>query len=146
MALCSRSSKVVIELTFRLVGFYNRLKVFGRKHLDPLEYARKIVDVASDKQAANIVLLDIRKLGVFADAFVIMTADSRRQMTALVEDLLEAVAHVGARARHREGTVESGWVLLDFGDVVVHLFAPDERSYYQLEELWSQGQQIVRIQ
>ena len=125
------------------MGFYNRLKVFGRKHLDPLEYARKIVDVASDKQASNILLLDIRKFGVFADAFVIMTAESRRQMTALVEEL---VAHVGASARHREGTVESGWVLLDFGDVVVHLFAPDERSYYQLEELWSQGQQIVRIQ
>lgn len=141
--MCSRSYKVVIELTFRLVGFYNRLKVFGRKHLDPLEYARKIVDVASDKQASNILLLDIRKFGVFADAFVIMTAESRRQMTALVEEL---VAHVGASARHREGTVESGWVLLDFGDVVVHLFAPDERSYYQLEELWSQGQQIVRIQ
>ena len=141
--MCSRAYKVVIELTFRLVGFYNRLKVFGRKHLDPLEYARKIVDVASDKQASNILLLDIRKFGVFADAFVIMTAESRRQMTALVEEL---VAHVGASARHREGTVESGWVLLDFGDVVVHLFAPDERSYYQLEELWSQGQQIVRIQ
>ena len=137
---------MAVELTFPLVPSYNRLKVFGRKHLDPLEYARKIVDVASDKQATDILLLDIRKLGVFADAFVIMTAESRRQMAALVEDMLEVVAHVGASARRREGTVESGWVLLDFGDVVVHLFAPDERNYYQLEELWSNGQQIVRIQ
>lgn len=114
--------------------------------LEPIDCARKLVDVASDKQAADILLLDIRHLGVFTDFFVIMTADNRRLMNALQQDMVDVLKQAGTRLHHLEGTAESGWMLLDFGDVIVHLFAPEERAYYRLEEVWSKGQQMVRIQ
>lgn len=126
---------------------YNQTSMETRSiGLEPIECGRKLVDVASDKQATDILLLDIRNLNVFADFFVIMTADNRRLMNALQQDMVEVLEQAGARLHHREGTVESGWMLLDFGDVIVHLFAPEERAYYRLEELWSKGQQLVRIQ
>jgi ribosome-associated protein len=114
--------------------------------LEPIECARTLVDVASDKQATDILLLDIRHLGVFTDFFVIMTADNRRLMNALQQDMVDVLKQSGTRLHHLEGTAESGWMLLDFGDVIVHLFAPEERAYYRLEEVWSKGQQMVRIQ
>ena len=105
-----------------------------------------MVDVADDKQAADIVLLDIREVSSFTDYFVIMSAGSRRQMDALSQDMQSELKQAGASLHHREGGLESGWLLLDFGDVIVHVFAPEERDHYQLEELWSRGKQLVRIQ
>jgi len=116
------------------------------QRLETIDYARKAVDVASEKQATDILLLDIRKVTTFADFFVILSAESRRQMDALSEDMEGEMKRSGASLHHREGTPDSGWLLLDFGDVIVHLFAPEEREFYQLEELWSKGQQVVRIQ
>lgn len=104
------------------------------------------MDVASDKQASDIVLLDIRGLTTFADYFVIMTVDNRRLMNALQEDLAQSLKKEGATLHHLEGTIDSGWLLLDFGDVIVHLFAPEERDFYRLDELWAKAQQVVRIQ
>ena len=102
--------------------------------------------MASEKQATDILLLDIREVSSFADFFVIMTAESRRQMESLSQDTQFALKQSGAPFHHREGSLDSGWLLLDFGDVIVHLFAPEERNFYQLEERWARGQQIVRIQ
>ena len=116
------------------------------QHLETIEQARKAVDVASEKQATDILLLDLRKVSTFADFFVIMTAESRRQMDALSQDMEGELKRLGARLHHREGTPDSGWLLLAFGDVIVHLFAPEEREFYQLEERWSKGQQVVRVQ
>ncbi|MDO8751118.1 MAG: ribosome silencing factor [Dehalococcoidia bacterium] len=117
-----------------------------KQHLETIDYARKAVDVASDKQATDILLLDISKVSTFTDFFVIMTAESRRQMDALSEDMEGELKRSGASLHHREGSTESGWLLLDFGDLIVHLFAPEEREFYQLEELWAKGQQVVRVQ
>ena len=114
--------------------------------LELIDYARKAVEVASEKQATDILLLDIRKVSTFADFFVIMTAESRRQMDVLSQDMEAALEGAGALLHHREGSPTSGWLLLDFGDLIIHLFAPEEREFYQLEELWSKGQQLVRIQ
>jgi len=97
-------------------------------------------------QATDILLVDISQVSDFADFFIILTAGNRRQMEAVSENVQVAMKGVGASLHHREGTTSSGWVLLDFGDVIVHLFAPEEREVYQLEELWSHGQQVVRIQ
>ena len=105
-----------------------------------------MVDVADDKQAADIVLLDIREVSSFTDYFVIMSAGSRRQMDALSQDMQSELKQAGASLHHREGGLESGWLLLDFGDVIVHVFAPEVRDHYQLEELWARGKQLVRIQ
>ncbi len=104
------------------------------------------MDVASEKQASDILLLDVRKVVSFADYFVIMSAESRRQMDALAEELAGEMKRAGASLHHKEGTTGSGWVLLDFGDVILHLFATETREFYQLEELWAKARTVVRIQ
>ena len=113
--------------------------------LTPTEAARLAVDVAADKLASDIVMLDLRALTVFADYFVVMTADSVRQIEALVEDLSNAMREAGVARHHREGTAASGWVLLDFADVVIHIFGPEEREFFGLERLWNRAPQVVRI-
>jgi ribosome-associated protein len=112
----------------------------------PAEYARLAVDVASDRQASDIVMLDIRDVSDFADYFVILTAESPRQVDALVQEIEKALKEQGATLSHREGGVSGGWVLLDFGDVIVHLFRPEDRLFYHLEGLWSDAVETVRIQ
>ncbi len=108
--------------------------------------ARTAVDAASDKQGSNIVLLDVRGVSAFADYMVVLTAGSVRQLNALSEDLIEAVEKAGPALHHREGSAESGWVLLDFGDVVVHVFSEEQRDFYRLEQVWRAGRELVRIQ
>jgi len=92
------------------------------------------------------LLLDIREVASFADYFVIASAPSVRQTSAILEAVDEALSAEKIRPMGREGQPESGWVLLDYGDVIMHLFAPDERSYYDLEGLWSTAVPVVRIQ
>ena len=111
-----------------------------------LEAARAAVEVASDYQAADIVLLDVRGVTSFADYLVIMSADNPRQLQTLSEELDYALDHNGWPLHHREGTIASGWVLLDFTEVVVHIFSEEQRAFYRLEQLWSAGRQVVRIQ
>lgn len=111
----------------------------------PADAARLAVDVAADKLASDIVMLDLRALTVFADYFVVMTADSVRQIEALEEDLSSAMQEAGVARHHREGTPASGWVLLDFADVVIHIFGPEEREFFGLERLWGRAPQVVRI-
>ena len=113
--------------------------------LESLEVAQFIVDVASDKLAEDIVLLDLRGLAPFADYFVIMSAESARQIEALEEDLTQALKETGVPRHRREGTHASGWVLLDFSDVIVHVFSPEEREFYDLERLWGRAPQVVRV-
>ena len=109
------------------------------------EVAQLVVEVASEKLAADIVMLDLRQVAAFADYFVIMSAESSRQIEALEEDITEALKKEQVRRFHREGTPASGWVLLDFSDVVIHIFGPEEREFYNLERLWSRAPQVVRI-
>jgi ribosome-associated protein len=101
---------------------------------------------ATDKQATDIVLLDVREICTFADYFVISSGDSGRQINAVSEEIEKALKEEGVRPIHREGTANSGWVLLDYGDVIVHTFAPFEREFYNLEEMWSTARTVVRIQ
>jgi len=104
-----------------------------------------VVEVASDKQAENIVMLDVRQVATFADYFVIMSAGSSPQIEALEEDITQALKEVQVRRFHREGTPASGWSLLDFSDVVVHIFGLEQREFYGLERLWSRAPQVVRV-
>lgn len=114
--------------------------------LESQELARKIVDLASEKQAADLVLLDIREVSVIADYFVICSGSSDRQIKAISDDITEALAREdGTRPLHKEGKPASGWVLLDFGDVVVHIFSPAEREFYRLDKLWSEAVPVLRI-
>jgi ribosome-associated protein len=113
---------------------------------DPSALAQATVDILSDRQATDIILLDIRHVSTIADYFVIATGSSVRQLNALAEALDDGLRAVGARPRRVEGTAESGWLLIDYGDVVVHLFAPEERRFYDLEGLWSRSVPVVRFQ
>jgi ribosome-associated protein len=104
-----------------------------------------VVELLSDKQAINIILLDIGQVASFADYFVIASATNPRQMQTLVDTLDKDLGKHASSSR-REGDPNSGWVLLDLGDVVVHLFDPETRAYYNLEGLWSRGVSVVRFQ
>lgn len=114
--------------------------------LESIDLARKVVEIADAKQASNIALLDMHEICSFADYFILCSADSDKQIGAIHEDIERALKPSGVVPQHCEGTAESGWVLLDFGDVVVHIFAPSQRDYYNLDELWSQASTVLRIQ
>lgn len=105
-----------------------------------------MVEVASDKQASDIILLDVREICSFASYFVICSGESERQIKAIYDEVEHALKKDGVSPHHREGTLDSGWLLFDFGDVIVHIFAPFEREYYRLAELWSRAIPVVRIQ
>lgn len=114
--------------------------------LEALEIAHRAVEAASDKQAVDIVLLDIRNVCSFADYFVICSGESDRHLSTIYDEVEHALKQAGVRPHHREGNLDSGWLVIDYGDVVVHIFSPLEREYYQLEELWSQATPVIRIQ
>lgn len=91
-------------------------------------------------------MLDTRQITSIADYFVVMTAQSARQVEALEAALTSALKEAGVNRFHREGVQGSGWVLLDFSNVIVHIFGPEEREFYALERLWYQAPQVVRVQ
>ena len=105
-----------------------------------------IVDAISERFGANIVVLDMDKVSLLADYFVLCDADSTPQFKAILEEIDKRTKAAGVRSLHVEGDPASGWVLLDFGSVVVHIFDPELRQYYDLESLWSQARLVVRIQ
>ncbi len=111
----------------------------------PLEVARRIVEVAEDKKAADIVLLDLAGLTTIADYFVICSGGSERQLAAIADGILEALRAEKVRPIGREGEPASHWVLVDFGSVIVHIFTPPERDFYQLEKHWSEARTILRV-
>jgi ribosome-associated protein len=113
--------------------------------LDSEALAHRAVDVLSDRQALDIALLDIARTSSFTDFFVIATAQSSLHFNALADHLERELAKEGHDLRHKEGSSESGWLLLDFGDLLVHVFSPEKRDYYRLEELWGRTTPIVRF-
>jgi ribosome-associated protein len=92
------------------------------------------------------VLLDVKGACNFADYFVICSGDSTRQLQAIYDEITHLLKREGILLHRHEGTIDSGWLVLDFGDVMVHIFAPLERDYYRLDELWAQAIPILRIQ
>jgi ribosome-associated protein len=114
---------------------------------EALSLARRIVDLAADKLASDIVLLDIRGVSLIADYFVICTAGSERQTSAILRNLSEKLLdEFHRKPMHTEGKGDSGWVLLDYGDVIVHIFSPQQRTFYNLEQLWAAATPVVRLQ
>jgi ribosome-associated protein len=110
------------------------------------ELARLATKAAADKQAADIVVLDAKGLCSFTDYFVICSGDSERQIASIWREIDETLKSNGAVAHHSEGTADSGWILADFGSVIIHIFGAAEREYYQLDKLWDKGIPVVRIQ
>ncbi|MFC1930158.1 ribosome silencing factor [Chloroflexota bacterium] len=104
------------------------------------------MEAAGEKQASDIVLLDARGVCSFADYFVICTGEAKRQVRAIYEEIEQSLKKEGIPSHHREGTIDSGWLLLDYGDVIVHIFDAIEREHYQLDMLWSKANTVLRIQ
>lgn len=102
--------------------------------------------MAADKQAFDIVLLDVRNTASFTDYFVICTAESPPQFSAIANGAEQQLRTMGVKPHHREGSNDSGWVLIDFGDVILHIFTPGQRRYYDLESAWPAASQVVRVQ
>jgi len=114
--------------------------------LDSQELARRIVDLASDKQAADVVMLDLRDVSLIADYFVLCTGTSERQIKAIVDDVVETLAREDRlKPLRMEGLPDSGWVLLDYGVVVFHVFSSEMRDFYRLEKIWSRAVPVLRI-
>jgi ribosome-associated protein len=97
---------------------------------------------AAEKQAEDIVILDVGSIIVITDFFVICSAGSQRQIRTVIDAVEEAVRDLGAKPVRREGEAEAGWWLLDYVDVVVHVFGGEERAYYDLERLWSDASKV----
>jgi len=107
--------------------------------------ARSIVDLVVDKLGEDVLLLDIRPVSTMTDFFVMCNGTTERQVEAIHEHILSEVKKTGARPSHREGTGASGWMLLDYGSVIVHIFLPVTRQYYSLERLWENAKTVLRI-
>ncbi len=106
-----------------------------------------LVDTIIDKKGSDITLLDLREQAVFADYFLICNGENDRQLRAMANSVAQdAKQKARALARSIEGSPESGWVLVDFGDLLVHLFSPDMRHYYDLEGLWGNAHVVMRMQ
>ncbi len=114
--------------------------------IEAVHMARQAVEVAEDKQAQDIVMLDLRNITTIADYFVICTAENERQLRTVVNSIDEALVKNGAHNPRIEGSFETGWVLLDFSDVVIHVFAPEQRDFYRLERLWKDAPPVVVVQ
>jgi ribosome-associated protein len=104
-----------------------------------------IVDAAAEKKAANILLLEVRDLTTLADYFVICEGTSARQINAIQDGIQQTLKAEGYGQHHREGSAESGWILLDYEDILVHIFSPDKRDYYQLESLWQEAPTLMKM-
>jgi ribosome-associated protein len=108
--------------------------------------ARTIVNLASDKKGENIVLMDMRQTSPVTDFFVIISGGSDRQLKAIIEHIEQELKDsYSVRPWHVDGEADGGWVLMDYGDVVVHAFLPETRAYYDLEGLWREAPVMVSI-
>lgn len=115
----------------------------SERRADSREIAVAAARAAADKQALDVTILDVSGLIVITDSFVICSGTTERQVKTIVEEVEKAVRSLGEKPVRREGEGNATWVLLDYVDVVVHVFAQAEREYYDLERLWSDAPRIA---
>lgn len=108
--------------------------------------ALRLAEVISDTPAANTLVLDIQAISPVADFFVICSGENERQLRAIGRTVVEQMAESGVRPERSEGTADAGWILLDYGAVIVHVMDVEQRAFYRLEELWSEAQTLLAIQ
>jgi ribosome-associated protein len=99
-----------------------------------------------NKKGEDIILIDLQDIAIFADYFVICSGSTDRMIQALVDSSIDQVKkefRINARV---EGQAEDGWMLVDYGDIILHIFSPQRRDYYRLEELWSEGKVLLHVQ
>lgn len=104
------------------------------------ETANRIIELAQDKKGRQIVLMDLSKLSDFTDYFVIISGDSNIQIKAITDHIEEGMRKKGIRCYQKEGYQSLKWVLLDYVDVVVHIFSKEAREFYSIERLWADAE------
>lgn len=104
--------------------------------MDSFQKAKFIAKLAQEKQAQDILLMDMRKVMDLTDFFIICSADSHRQIKTIADYILQKMESKGFNIWHKEGYQDASWILLDYGDAVVHLFMESARRFYELERLW----------
>lgn len=113
----------------------------------PIEdLARAALEEASANLGSDVVLLDTRNVSDFTDFFVIASGETERHIEMMADRIERRIRELGMRRNNREGTGAGGWLLIDFPGFIVHLFNRDTRDYYNLEGLWSQATEVVRLQ
>jgi len=100
------------------------------------------VKAAESKRAEDMTALDMRKISLMADYFLIMEAGSSRQVKAIADEINDKVSEAGVTIRDVEGKDDASWILIDLGDVIVHVFQKEQRAHYNLEKLWSDAPTI----
>ena len=106
-------------------------------NLTPLEQARRIADLAQEKLARDVLILDMRPACTYTDYFVVCTGNNPRQAKAIYDEVREGMKREARIVpRHSHGERDANWILADYLDVVLHVFTPEARAYYRLEELW----------
>jgi len=111
--------------------------------LNSTDIARLVVGAASDKKALNPLILDLRGLSSVAEYFVVVTGTSDRHVQAIAENIMDAFQAIGIKPLGAEGVREGKWVLLDYGEVVAHVFLEPVREYYDIERLWIDAPRLV---
>ena len=104
--------------------------------------AKIAIEVLEDKKAEDIRVIDISDLSVLADFFIIATGNNRTQVQAMADEVEQKLGRAGAVPKQNEGYQAANWVLLDFGDVIIHIFDAQNRLFYDLERIWKDGRQI----
>ena len=110
-----------------------------------LEQARELVTALEDKKAEDIILLDIHEVALFTDYFVICSGTSEHMLRSLINaayDAMQSKYHLKGRVM---GAPSNGWIAVDFTNIVLHVFSPEQRDYYRLEELWSNGKVLLTV-
>jgi ribosome-associated protein len=105
-----------------------------------------LADIISDTPARDTIVLDIHELSPFADYFVITEGANERQLRAIIRTIGERMAEAGVRPQRTEGAPSSGWIVLDFDEVLVHIFSEELRGFYRLEDLWAEAPTLLAIQ
>ena len=111
--------------------------------METLELVKKAVDALSDKKAEDISVIDIRKVSTIADYFIIANGFNVNQLGAMQDAVDEAMYKSGVHAKQIEGNRSSTWILMDYQDVIVHLFSKEDRLFYDLEKIWKDGKRVA---
>ena len=110
--------------------------------MEVLDIAKTAVTALAEKKAEDVVVIDIREISTIADYFVIAGGSNQNQLSAMRDAVDEALCKAGVNARHIEGNHSSTWILMDYQDVIVHLFSREDRAFYDLERIWRDGKRI----
>ena len=107
-----------------------------------LRLAREAGRIAEDKKAEDIAILDLRNITTLTDSFVICSVTNNRQARAIAQEIQDKLARLGLRLDHIEGYPDSNWILMDYTDMVIHIFTKEVREYYDLEHLWGDAPRV----